>query len=478
MAALAMVAFSSSAPAWSQESPQADQTPVAQQAPVALAQAESADAGLKEAAASDALALKALQTRIEELEARAADQETVTVEDTGGEATSFKPSLSMYGFMTLSLTRSWVQANNAMNNIVHEEASFTFSNVNLFFQSRMTQSLSALVELYFTFAPHGNETFNPYQRQDTTVTETSTLRQRVLGGVAIERAQATWQRYDAFGLTVGRFITPYGVWNVEHSPTIYLPMVLPLSMVPSPLLPTAQTGLMVHGRFFPHTGTYIDYAITAANNRSDVEASLDFNDNKALGLRVQLCNETLKFSLSLGGNGYKGHVDIRKKTDQIDLSVPTIRITSSSVDKHTELSGSFDVVLKVFGARLQAEYTRSILKYDVHPLRMAPFYNVPVTGDGYVPDHTRWAGYVMLAYEIPLKKLLDDTTLTPWAMLERSEFEDSNPDYDANDFRAGLTFKPSSYWVIKVEGATMWAPESKSIKSNIYFAGAQAAVSF
>jgi hypothetical protein len=462
----AALATSWSAPAWSQETIDSDPQPAAPQAP---SEATAAQAG-------DAPTLESLQKRVEELELQQEDQEMEAFEATAGEMTSFKPTFSVYGFLTVSLMRAWISKNNILYNLMHDKLSFAISNVNLYFHSRMTQSLSAMVELYFTFAPQGRESYMPYGRLDTTVTESSTLRQHVLGGVAIERAQATWQRFDFLGVTVGRFITPYGVWNVEHGATVFLPLIPPYVMA-NHILPNAQTGLMIHGRFFPHSGIYLDYAITAANNRSDVEASLDFSDNKALGLRLQLRYEHPKFGVSLGGYGYWGQVDIQQKEEQIDLSVPTIHISSKSRDKHTELTGALDLVVTGYGVRLQAEYARSLVTYDVHAQRIAPYFDVVFEGS-YIPDHVRSDGYLMLAYELPLEKLLGDMTLTPFILLEQSIAEDANKSSNAYDYRAGLNFKPSSYWVLKLEGSMMWAPDSVYLKSKIYYVGAQAAVSF
>jgi hypothetical protein len=95
-----------------------------------------------------------------------------------------------------------------------------------------------------------------------------------------------------------------------------------------------------------------------------------------------------------------------------------------------------------------------------------------------MPDHVRSAAYVLLAYSFSLSERLGNSLITPWAMLEHSETEDTNPNGTANSFRGGLTFKPSPYWAIKAEGAMMWAPDSEYFSSNIYFAGLQAAVTF
>jgi hypothetical protein len=428
-----------------------------------------------EADSSEPLTLESLQRQIDTL-----NKNHEQIINQLNEATSTDGSLgsrfSFYGFMVFSLTRSWIQPDNAIKNIQHEPLSFAVSNVNLFFSTRMTQDLSALVELAFTFAPHGNERFSPYQRQDNTVLNTTFLRTQVLGGVAIERAQATWQKYDFLGVTIGRFITPWGIWNVDHSPVIYLPMVLPLSAVPTELLPKAQTGIMLHGRAFPLPSFYIDYALTVANNRADVEASLDFNDNKALGLRLALQYETPNLGLSLGGYGYFGQVNVITKAMSYDVAANSFNVGSSTTDKHTELTGTLDFAFRFWGLKLQAEYMRSLIQYEVHPFRVAPFFQTSFPS--YMPDHVRSAAYVLLAYSFSLSERLGNSLITPWAMLEHSETEDTNPNGTANSFRGGLTFKPSPYWAIKAEGAMMWAPDSEYFSSNIYFAGLQAAVTF
>lgn len=418
----------------------------------------------------------ALQSRIEELEAWKEEQEIAALEGAASEMTAFKPSLTVFGFMDLSLIRRWVKNGNIMDNIMHEEASFGLTNLNLFFQSRMTQSLSALVELRFTFSPQGTESFLPYARVDTLAIDPNTNVPHTLGGVGIERAQSTWQRFDCFGITVGRFLTPYGIWAAEHGSTVYLPMFLPY-ITAGYIVPSGQTGLMIHGRFFPQSGMYIDYALTAGNNRSDVESSLDFNDSKALGLRLRFLYETPKLTLSLGGYGYWGQVNLQTKETIIDAVHNTIDIASYSLDKHTELTGSLDFLLMLYGVRFQVEYARSLYKYEIHPLLIAPYIEIPY-GGSHVPDHVSWDGYMLLAYDLPLQKLLGDMLLTPFVLVERYVDSDIMDDSNVNVVRAGFNFKPSSYWAIKLEGSVMWAPDSPYLDSNIYTAGAQVAVSF
>jgi hypothetical protein len=420
--------------------------------------------------------IESMKKRMEELETWKQDSEMAALESEAEGVTEFRPSFSVYGIMDFGLFRSWVKSDNVLKNVVNEELSFVLTHLNLFFKSMMTPSLSAMAEVRFTFAPHGNESFVPYQRVDATVTESTTMRQHVLGGVSIERALTTWQKWDFLGVTVGRFITPYGIWNVEHGSPVCIPIFLPYIWFHG-ILPNAQTGLMLHGRFFPGSNHYIEYAITAANNRADVEASLDFNDNKALGLRLRVLYETPKLTLSLGGYGYLGQVNVQTKKTNVDMMARTVKVKKTSTDKHTELTGSLDLLIAFAGIRLQVEYARSLVKYDVHPIRVVPIFNFTI-GEIYFPDHTRWDGYALLAYELPLQKILGDMTLTPFVMGEMSSPEDLDDSSDASVIRAGFNFKPNHFWVIKLEGSRLWTPNSPYVKSSIYFVGAQLAVWF
>jgi hypothetical protein len=444
---------------------------LAQDAPVGDAAEEEKTSSLEET-----VDVAALQQRIEELESWRDDQEFGSLEGASAEMESFQPFLSIYGFMDVTLMRSWVSEKNILKNIYHEELSFTLTNLNLYFKSQMTKSISALVELRFCFLPHGHESYMPYQRYDNRVRQSNTLQSKTLGGVGIERAQATWQRYDFLGVTVGRFITPYGIWNIEHGTPVILPMYLPFVIL-NGIIPGAQTGLMLHGRFFPASSHYIDYAITAANNRTDVESSLDFKDNKALGLRLAWRYESPKLLVSLGGYGYYSQVNIRTKSEKILAAENTIKVINGSLDKHSELTGTVDLQVVTHGLRLHAEYARSMVKYDVHPLRIAPYFDIPM-GGALIPDHVRYDAYVLLAYDLPLGKLLQTMSLTPFALVETSQTEDLRQDTNAHVVRTGLNFKPSPYWVVKLEGSTSWAPESEYFRKPTYYAGAQVAVSF
>ena len=73
-------------------------------------------------------------------------------------------------------------------------------------------------------------------------------------------------------------------------------------------IPSAQTGVQLFGRFFPYENTYLDYALTASNNRGPAESVYDLSDNKAFGLRLKGSYEGKDLSTSLGGYLYYGTV--------------------------------------------------------------------------------------------------------------------------------------------------------------------------
>ncbi|MCP4677825.1 MAG: hypothetical protein GY854_20365, partial [Deltaproteobacteria bacterium] len=272
---------------------------------------------------------KEINTLTERLDAEEEAELDILSEDVG----EFDPVLSVYGFFDLSLYRYIIFEDNPIYGIIPDKLSFVLSNLNLYFASQMTESISALVELRFTFMPHGSDSdLINFERVDTTVMEPHSSNEFQLGGVVIERVHLTWQPLDAFGITAGRFLTPFGIWNVDHGSPVLLP-VQPPYMITREYIPLAQTGVQVHGRFFPSDSFFIDYAVTASNGRGPTETAYDLEDDKAIGLKLKLTYYGKKVTVALGGYGYYGRTtDVTK---EMDLSDPDV-VFAIDVDTTSE----------------------------------------------------------------------------------------------------------------------------------------------
>ncbi len=414
---------------------------------------------------------------IEELKTRldAADEAEFEVL---AQETEFSPVLNIYGFFDLSLCKYFVEEDNPAHGILPDKLSFVLSNLNVYFASEMTETMSALVELRFTFMPHGAETdLITYDRVDTKIVEPHTTDELQLGGVIIERAKMTWQPKDYFGVTAGRFFTPFGIWNVDHGTPVVLPVQPPYIIVRRSM-PIAQTGLQFHGRFFPSDNAFFDYALTASNGRGPTETAYDLVDDKALGLKLKFTYERDHVTAALGGYGYMGHVTDVNKELNIGDTYTTFEIVTDNISDYKEWVGSIDFLLEFYGVRLQAEYLRSLILYDVRPVRVMPVLNVANPTGEKQPDYVTWDMYVLLAWQLPLDKWLGEMRLTPYAMLERSVMDDTYEDLSALTFRFGLNFKPNSFVVLKLDAVYASFTESEILDDPWWMLSGQMAVSF
>ncbi len=440
-----------------------------------VSRADDGGVGLDEAQENDEYRaeLDALKQEVEELKSRldAADEgDLADIEQARG-------VLDIYGFFDVSLFKMFLTDDNVMKGIQNDNLSFIVPGVNIYISSQMTETLSALVELRFTFLPSGQDaSYVPYERVDTTVGDSYQMNRVRLGGVMIERVHMTWQPWDFFGITAGRFLTPFGIWNIDHGSPVLITVVPPYIMIRQ-IIPVAQTGVQIHGRFYPSSRTFFDYALTMSNGRGPMDEVFDLDDDKALGLRLRLEYEGDHSSVAFGGYGYWGHYTDITKEILPGAEIGEIDFVEERTERFEELGGSLDFVLQIHGVRLQSEYARSLRKYEVRPFRDAPILDSPM-GDLYQPDFIQWNVYVLLAWELPLKALLGDMKLTPFGMFEYSVEDDSAPEFDAYMFRFGLNFKPNPHIVLKAVAGYAKAVDSHFLPSGWWNLAGQAAVTF
>ncbi len=426
--------------------------------------------------------IAALRQEVEELKlsAGSATQEDYSAALAGQD---FEPSFKVYGFFDLNLYYYDIDERDTGHGVFPDHLSFVVNRLNLYFSSQMSETLAALAEIRFTALPLGYEEsfqedlfFNtPYERVDTRVIDPFTSEGVRLGSIAVERVHLTWKPIDAFGVTAGRFLTPYGIWNVDHGSPVRLPIVPPYFMVRE-FIPSAQTGVQLFGRVFPFTSAYLDYAVTLSNNRGSTDSVYDMENNKAAGLHLRGTYEGRDFTAALGGYLYYGTV--RDVVKRISSYIPVFRIQIEETEKYTELVGSLDLLLKLYGARLQVEYIRGAIEYSKRPLRVLPVLDVVTPLQEWQPDYQEWSLYALLGYDIFFAPGTTEMVLTPYGGAEYVVTDDTFADTDSWMARGGLAFRPSPYAVLKLEIYQTVFPRSEMMKHSIWNYTSQLAVSF
>jgi hypothetical protein len=368
------------------------------------------------------------------------------------ESTSVNKYLKVFGFFDLSFSKYFLDEESPRRLPLHDTSSFVMTNLNLYFQSDMSTTLSALVEIRFSFLPHGTEhDYFVYDRTDTEVMDPATTQYFNLGGLAIERVHLKYSPFDWLQLTAGRFCTPYGIWNIDHGSPVVIPVALPYMQLRE-MMPLTQTGIKIHGRFFPLSRMFFDYAVTFSNGRGPMDAVYDLDENKGLGLRLKLIYEGKKVETSLGGYGYYGsYTDLEKKVvipieDAETIILPEITIT----EDYDELIGSLDFLIEFFGVRFQAEYVRRHVKYNkLRELGSIELMSTPqAPGARHVASFIGQDAYGLLSYDLPLQKW-SDVIITPFAMLEWNENSDTLDYLNVRAMQLGINIKPSAHVTLK-----------------------------
>jgi hypothetical protein len=412
-----------------------------------------------------------LQVQKEEVDALKARQDARDEAEYREE--QFAPSLDIYGFMAIYGGKWFVEENTPLAGIMNTRFSFAATDVNIYFSGQLTETLSALVELRFSFMPNGADQFPQMARVDTAVVDPITSEEVTLGGVEIERAMFTWQPFDGLGISAGRYLTPFGIWNEDHGAPVVIPVNQPY-LILRHTIPLAQTGLMLHGRFFPGDNLTGRYAITLSNGRGPVESTLDLDNNKALGLRLHLSwRPSAAVELAVGGYGFIGQYT--DSTKQLDIA--SLGIVPLVTEQYREYSASADLLLRVHGFRFQAEWASGRIVYDAAPPARTPILNTDISGQ-YMANHNRWDTYVLLAYEWGFKTRSNkEMKLTPFVMGEWDVMYDNLDVYDTWLLRYGFNFKPHYMFTAKLDFANVTFPNS-DILTEMWAINMQAAVSF
>ncbi len=410
--------------------------------------------------------------------------------------------LEIYGFFDVTFYKYFYDHDSGFHLFLNDKPSFVVSSLNLYLKSQMTDTLSALAELRFAFMPFGNahsyaveidtidtgETYDIIDEDEGFSYRDPVSSQTYYpGSVSIERIHLTWSPRDWFNILAGYYLTPYGIWNIEHGSPVVLPARLPYMQIRR-MAPQTQTGLQVFGRFFPRYNLYLDYAVTLSNGRQELmESTFDLDNNKGVGLRLRGMYEGDNVTVALGGYGYYGRLTRDQKSVIVNTQEQTLKVDVEHTWVNDEAVVTGDFLLKFFGVKLQMEYIFRYIKAVVprtflysDELFLAGDLTGTVTGEPvyFGPTSVGRGYYGLLAYELPLHQWLGDFTITPYVLYESNMTLDSMPQINMKHLvYAGINLRPSAYVVLKAEFNYI-VPEANKYGRDLMAVIAQMAVSF
>ncbi|HEX3855180.1 MAG TPA: hypothetical protein VHW01_29655 [Polyangiaceae bacterium] len=374
--------------------------------------------------------------------APAASSDSFTSEETTDSDQAHK--LDLYGFADFTYQRLLIPKSNVWTRTYPSVNSFAVGNFNLYLSSNLGDSWRALAEVRFLYLPNGATTADANGnavRTDTTVLDYAGFEEPIRwGGVRIERIYIEHKFNGLLSLQMGQFLTPYGIWNVDHgSPTI-IGIKKPF-VVADELFPEQQTGLQLYGSGFLDPFE-IGYNLTLSNGRGPVDYE-DFNDDKAYGARIYAKTDAIG-SLTVGGSFYRGGYYDRSakytltKTD--GQSVVDQAFTTLS--KYQEMSLAADVKWEYKSWLVQGE---AIMNEANFANGGRPRGTVVQGPQGFQADYRRWGAYGLVGYRLPFVPLM------PYAIIQHAYAPDMPTTPPATAYEIGVNLRPTAAVVVKLE---------------------------
>lgn len=332
--------------------------------------------------------------------------------------------------------------------------SFYVGNINLYLSRNLSESFRTLGEVRFTYLPNGGIQPHPSELRfvDTQILDyADTGRVTRWGGIIMQRIYLEWTLHRYLTIRGGQFLTPFGIWNVDHGSPAYIPVQRPYVLNSTAgYFPERQTGFELLGKWDMSNGASLGYHFTLSNGGGGVAEYRDFDSNKAIGARVFIEHHGVGY-LRIGSSGYYG-----RDTN----AVPAPKVTQTSIEVVEDVRAQFDglalagdILYKVRGVHLQAEVVTQQRRYTEAGRRALTLIFAPAA-IGFPQNFLSWGGYVLAAYEIPWY------ALTPYvdAQHTREILGSTFPGYvlDVWMLQAGLNIHPIDEVVFKAEYVRSW----------------------
>lgn len=358
---------------------------------------ETARADAPDAGPPSESEVQALRRDLTAVQAELEAQRTASA--TGDEA-PVEPSLRLYGFMDMGVNKLFLPSHADGNIILPTRATtFVLGNVNLYLDMQPQKDWSGLVEVRLTNYPQGTDvaanpgtTALPIDNRIFDSNSTNPYTPIRWGAIVLERAYVQYHWSDLLQLRVGFFLTPFGIWNIDHGTPTVISLMLPQFEV-TELFPIHQLGVEALGSTL--VGDWrVGYFAYLSNGRTP--GQLDPTEDKMVGGRVY-ASRLGRARLTLGLSAFHGRYS---EVSRSITSFNPIGVTSTEVTAYHETGLGADVSLDVGQLRLRAEVAHHLVLYDSG--KRPVVWRIPGV---YAADSTETSGYVIAAYRLPWARL-------------------------------------------------------------------------
>ena len=350
--------------------------------------------------------------------------------------------IKIYGFGDIGYRQLFVPKNSPWLLFLNREPSFFVGNLNLYFDAQLAKRWRALTEIRFTYLPQGapdtSLATNQVMRNDNSFADyTDYSRSHGVGGIMIERATLDYSAFSWLTISAGQWLTPYGIWNVDHGSPVIIGVSLPF-IIGAELLPKAQVGLLAQGSTTLTRDLELGYAFGVSNGRTDEVPYEDLDSNKAITARLSLTYHGLG-DLTVGGTLYKG----RDTTGYNELY-----LVNGSPKSQLDVTQQFDEVSYASDLKWVWHDFHLQTEWILNDRRYTDAGRPPGPNGGLRPDKRNFGGYGLVGYRTPLFGIM------PYAKAEYSPEPQSQSIGVADQivlYTGGLNFRPEARVVFKAE---------------------------
>jgi hypothetical protein len=314
--------------------------------------------------------------------------------ETEASAVDVGPNLNLYGFADFSVTHQFNDRSGVQGLLFGESPNFSVGNLNLYASADLTKGWRSLFEVRFTYLPNGSLNPKTVQREATIASDYAAFGQTMRWGtIEIERVWLEYSLHSVLTIRAGQWLTPVGIWNVDHGTPTIIPVNRPNVMVAG-LFPERQTGFEIYGNILLGQAT-LGYHLTVSNGRGNIDDYADLDKNKAVGGRLYLSVMAVG-TLTLGVSGYLGRAtDAGLAFDPTGTEIPFVKKISTQYD---EMSYAADLLWEWEELHFQGEMLFQEMAFtDVG--RPAPA--LPLASPGLIPNNRRSGGYLLVGFRFP-----------------------------------------------------------------------------
>lgn len=356
------------------------------------------------------------------------------------EAPELDLSLQISGFVDVGFGFQFgpKDSTHRATNSTPPHSTFYVGNFNVYLAKPLTERVRMMSEVRLSFLPNGSNAFGLQTRSNTTAYDYTDFGRPVRwGGIILQRVYIEWDLHQLLGARVGQFLTPYGVWNVDHGSPVYIPVKRPWSIGVG-WIPERQTGIELYGRAALSRLHSVGYHLTVSNGTGPVSEYADLDENKAVGGRAYWEFYGLG-RLRLGASGYYGR-DTDASQNWIITSTGQQKSSEEIYSQFDTLTWAADLTWEWQGLHVQTEWITNQRAYTQEGRRQFE----TLAGTRIIPvDYFSWGGYGLIGYRLPWLGIM------PYFVSERVQGDLLQLKMKLYTLQFGLNIRPTESIVVK-----------------------------